>query len=207
MAWCAEIATRGVVVIGSDAGPEPDASDALIGREFARADCEHVAALLKSPADLPPVLASFLRLGAARNAWVVHGSMPHQGAADGRRLADAGLDVAGLVARNQLAIMELDLSLTPNEWVRPWARLLDERLATGFDALWFTRFSVGSSDDEISEILPFEEAWMDRFKGRPVVTLCPYIFGADDDGDAARRHVASAHDRVVDWRGHAASAA
>lgn len=167
---------------------------------FVRLECEHIAALLKSTEEVPPVVASFLGLGAARNGWLVHGSLPGEADLDRERLANAGLDVRGLTTRGQLEIMELDLSLAPDEWARPWSLLLEERLEAGFDALWFTRFPVGPDDGEIAAVLPFEEAWMRSFRGRPVVTLCPYIFGGlSGDARASRlQEVASVHDRIVD---------
>lgn len=96
--------------------------------------------------------------------------------------------------------MELDLTLPPEEWVRPWSALLDDRLGAGFDALWFTRFPVGLHAAEIAAVLPYEEAWMRCFGGRRVVTLCPYIY-TDMSPDVRAAHladIASVHDRVVD---------
>jgi hypothetical protein len=170
---------------------------------FQRAECEHVAALLKSAEELPPVLASFLSLGAARNGWLVHGSLPAQASADEIGLARAGLDVPGLTARGQLEIMELDLTVTPEEWVQPWSEMLEDRMDAGFDGLWFTRFPVYGNDAEIAGVLPFEEAWMGCFKGRRVVTLCPYILtGLSPDTRAAHRQdIGLVHDRVVDFEG------
>ncbi len=166
---------------------------------FSRLECEHVAALLKSPEQLPPVLASFLELGAARNGFLVHGSLPGEAGVDRVRLEKAGLDVSGLTEHGQLEIMDLDLTLAPEEWVRPWSRLLDERMEAGFDALWFTRFPVGANEGEIAAVLPFEEAWMRCFSGRRVVTLCPYIYtGMSSDARTARlSEIAAVHDRVV----------
>lgn len=152
------------------------------------------------------MLAGFLSLGAARNGWLVHGSLPGQAGADARRLVEAGLDVSGLMANGQLEIMALDLTVTPQEWVVPWSAMLDERLAAGFDALWFTRFPVQGDDDDIVAILPFEEAWMECFRGRRVVTLCPYIVtGLSPEARAARRDdIGRAHDRIIDLGGMAA---
>jgi hypothetical protein len=163
-------------------------------------ECEHMAALIKSAADLPPLLVSFFRLGAARNGWLVHGSLAGEVEADRSRLAEAGLDIEALEAAGQLAILELDLTVSPEEWVDPWSTRLDEKLASGFDALWFTRFPIDPTEDAVSEVLPFEAAWMDRFHGRRVVTLCPYITGgltgARRASHAAR--VAAVHDRILD---------
>jgi hypothetical protein len=173
---------------------------ARVESTFRRAECEHVAALLKSLEELPGLQASFLSLGAARNGWLVHGSLPGHASSDAQRLAQAGLDVRGLMARGQLEIMELDLTATPDEWVRPWSAMLDERLEAGFDALWFTRFPVFENNAEIAGIVPFEEAWMRCFKGRSVVTLCPYVLSSlsADLRELRYGDIARAHDRVVD---------
>ncbi|MDP8905524.1 MAG: MEDS domain-containing protein [Chloroflexota bacterium] len=180
---------------------------AVLTRTLTRLECEHIAALLKSVAEVPPVVASFLEVGAARNGWLVHGSLPGQADADRALLAAAGLDVVGLTARGQLEIMELDLTVAPADWVQPWSVLLDERLEAGFDALWFARFPIGPDESEIAAVLPFEDAWMRCFQGRRVVTLCPYIVGGIDAQRATSQlpHVASFHDRVVDLAGGAPS--
>ncbi len=165
-----------------------------------RGACEHMAALIKSADDLPPLLTSFYRIGAARNGWLVHGSLPGEAEADRDRLKGAGLDVDGLESTGQLSILELDLSVTPEEWVQPWSELLDDRLASGYDALWFARFPIGPTASEVADVLPFEGAWMRCFRGRRVVTLCPYIVGAmtSPEREAHAAKVLSAHDRVLD---------
>jgi hypothetical protein len=165
-----------------------------------RGECEHVAALLDSIDDVPPLVASFFKLGAARNGWLVHGSWPGAAADDRAKLTAAGLDVDDLENRGQLAVLELDLSVTPEEWVKPWSAQLDERLRTGFDALWFARFPIGPEESEVSDVLPFEAAWMSSFGGRPVVTLCPYIVAGLDEQQLAERRsrVSAVHDRVID---------
>ena len=171
-----------------------------IERALGRGECEHMAALLKSPAELPPLLVSFYRLGASRNGWLVHGSLPGEAEADRRRLAAAGLDVAALEGRGQLAVLELDLTLTPDDWVEPWSTMLEERLSSGFDALWFARFPIGPADAEVAAVLPFEEAWMRCFEGRRVITLCPYIVGglSDEERVAHSARVGAVHDRLVE---------
>lgn len=180
----------------------PSLVKAYTEQSSGRTECEHIAALLKSPEEVPLVVAYFLRLGATRNGWLVHGSLPGQRDADAARLEEAGLDVSGLTRRRQLDILELDLTLSPEEWVRPWSTLLDERLNGGFDALWFTRFPVGPDEAEIADLLPFEDAWMRCFTGRRVVTLCPYVL-ADMSAlslSAQAQDVASVHDRIIDLR-------
>jgi hypothetical protein len=77
--------------------------------------------------------------------------------------------------------------------------VLEQALAHGFDAAWFSRFPIGPSESHIAPALEFDRAWDDAFHGRPAVSLCVYI--VDDVGDAAReRRVASMapfHDGVV----------
>ncbi len=168
-----------------------------------RGDCEHTAVLLRSVEALPPVLASFYSLGASRNGWLVHGSLPGQADADRRRITEAGLDVAGLEAAGRLAVSELDLSVSPDEWVKPWSSRLEERLTLGFDAMWFARWPIGPTEDEVAGVLPFEAAWTRCFRGRRVITLCPYIVGGlDDDRRARHRHdVSGVHDQTFDASG------
>jgi hypothetical protein len=158
-----------------------------------------MAALLPSTEDLPPVLASFYALGAARNGWLAHGSRPGEAGQDRDALAAAGLDVDCLEAEGRLSIEELDLTLAPETWVDGWSETLDERLAAGFDAVWFGRFAIGPTDREVQEVIPFEEAWMRRFRDRPMVTLCLYIIG----GERTHWHsddVGSVHDHLLNLR-------
>ncbi len=169
-------------------------------RPWLEYDGQHMAALLKSPEDLPQLLVPFFQLGEGRNGWLVHGSLPGEAAADRERLQLAGLDVAELEACGRLSVMELDLSASPEAWVQPWSARLEERLASGYEALWWSRFPIGPTEGEVSDILPFEEAWMRCFTGRPVFTLCPYIverLGQRQRIERAAR-VGTVHDRVVD---------
>lgn len=165
-----------------------------------RGDCEHTAVLLRSVEALPRVLASFYSLGMSRNGWLAHGSLPGQADADRRRMTDAGLDIVGLEAIGRLAVVELDLSLSPEDWVQPWSALLETKLTSGFDAMWFARFPIGPTDDEVADVLPFEAAWRSSFQGRPVITLCPYIVGGLEEDRRARRRrdIASVHDRIFE---------
>ncbi|MBA3779309.1 MAG: MEDS domain-containing protein [Chloroflexi bacterium] len=168
-----------------------------------RGDCEHTAVLLRSAEALPPVLASFYTLGASRNGWLAHGSLPGEADADRMRLNEAGMDIADLEAAGRLAIVELDLSVSPDDWVKPWSSLLETKLQSGFDAMWFARFPVGPANDEVAEVLPFEAAWMKCFRGRRVVTLCPYIVGGLEEDRRAghRRDVSRAHDHIFEPTG------
>ena len=177
-------------------------TDAQLRQRLDGPDCPHVAALLQSRDDLPRVLSSFFALGAARNGWLVQGSLPGEVDEYRRRLAEAGLDVDRLEAAGQLAIVELDLTLEPDEWVGEWSDTLDARLRAGFAAVWFARFPVGATDSEVHDVLPFEEAWMERFRDRPMVTLCPYIVPAlkKRKGSAQPHGFEAVHDDVLDLR-------
>ncbi len=165
-----------------------------------RGDCEHTAILLQSVEALPPVLVSFYRMGASRNGWLVHGSLPGEGDRDRERMTTAGLDVGELESSGRMAVIELDLTVSPDEWVRPWSVLLEEKLGSGFDAMWFARFPIGPISADVDGVLPFEAAWMSCFRGRRVVTLCPYIVGEMVEDQRTRNHdvVAQVHDQVHD---------
>lgn len=163
-----------------------------------RGDCEHTAILLPTVETLPPVLVSFYSLGASRNGWLVHGSLPGEADQDRERMTQAGLDVAGLESSGRMAVIELNLTVSPEEWVRPWSVLLEEKLSSGFDAMWFSRFPIGPTSADVNGVLPFEAAWMSCFSGRRVVTLCPYIFGgmAEDLRIRNRELIAEVHQQV-----------
>ena len=165
-------------------------------------ECPHVEALIQSRDDLPRVLCSFFALGAARNGWLAQGTLPGEVEDYRRRLAEAGLEVDRLEATGQLAIVELDLTLEPEAWVDEWSHTLDARLRAGFVAVWFARFPVGATDSEVHDVLPFEEAWMERFRDRPMVTLCPYIVPAlkKRESPGQTRSFAAVHDEVLDLR-------
>ncbi|HVL52987.1 MAG TPA: MEDS domain-containing protein [Vitreimonas sp.] len=177
-------------------------TDAHLRERLDGHDCPHLAALLQSRDDLPRVLCSFFALGAARNGWLVQGTLPGEAEGDRRRLAEAGLDVDRLERTAQLSIVELDLTLDPEAWVDEWSVTLDARLDAGFAAVWFARFPVGAKESEVQAVLPFEEAWMERFRDRPMVTLCPYIVPAlkQRQNPAQAYSFAAVHDDVLDLR-------
>lgn len=168
-----------------------------LARTLASRHCPHVAALIQCVEDLPAVLMFFYSLGAARNGWLVQGSLPGMAQEDRQKLAAAGLDVDALEAAGRLSIVELDLTLAPEAWAESWSELLEERLSSGFEAIWFARFPIAPNDADIAAVLPFEEAWMSRFRGRPMVTLCPYIVGAEGRLVSREDRVAAAHDSVM----------
>ena len=160
--------------------------------------CPHLAVFLRSEDELLGVLASFYALAVARGGWLAHRSLP--GAADSERelLTQAGCDVARLEADRQMVVVEMDFSTPPDESARPWEPLLEDALERGHTGLWYARFPVGAGP-EYERMLGFERAWHDTFRGRPVITLCPYIVG-DLDGRAALAtlsDVAASHTGVL----------
>ena len=177
-------------------GPVLDvALEPLVERGF----CPHLAALLKTPDQLPSVLASFYALGARRGGWMVHRSVAGEADADRRALSGAGLDPAALEAAGQLVIAEFDPAEPPERSTEPWERGLEEALARGHTGLWYSRFAVGPDDEQYAGVLPFERAWEAAFHGRPVITLCPYIVGGLAAGPALERFItlADIHDGVL----------
>lgn len=139
--------------------------------------CPHLAVLLKREDDLYPVLASFYALGAKREGWLAHRSVEGEGERDRERLARAGLDVGALETNERLAVVEFDPAEDPAASPEPWRRALDAALARGLTGLWYSRFAVGPDDEQFAGVAAFERAWDDAFRGRPVVTLCPYVVG------------------------------
>jgi DcmR-like sensory protein len=155
--------------------------------------------LLRSEDELPSVLASFYALGARRGGWLVHRTL--EGEADGDRagLARAGLAVETLEAAGHLLIEEFDPTETPERSTERWERALDDALGRGYSALWYSRFAVGRDPQQYARVLLFEEAWDACFRGRSVVTLCPYIVGELSAGEALQRlsRVAELHRGVL----------
>ena len=161
--------------------------------------CPHLAILVPDPREVIPALASFYGLGARRNGWLFHRSLPGNADDDRAALAAAGLDVAALEAAERLVVAEPPPETDPERWARRWLPVLEKALERGFDAAWFSRFPIGPSEAHLAQALAFDRAWDDAFHGRPAVSLCVYI--VDDVGEAAREHrvasLAPFHDGVV----------
>ena len=109
--------------------------DATLRHTVDGAGCPHMAVLLDTEAELPAVLASFYRLGARRNGWLVHRYLPGQEERDRAALIENGLDVGALEAEGRLQIVEFDVDEDPATWADPWSAKLDRALEAGFDAL------------------------------------------------------------------------
>jgi hypothetical protein len=161
--------------------------------------CPHLAMLLASYDQVAPALASFYALGAKRNGWMFHRSLPGRAAEDRGALGVAGLDVDGLEAGGRLTVDELPLELAPRAWARPWLRVLDERLAGGFDAAWWSPFPIGPDPIPFEHALAYDRAWEASFHGRPAVTLCLYVVGSVEEtiGDGRFASLAAVHDALL----------
>lgn len=146
-------------------------------------ECPHLAMLLRRQEELPPALASFYALGDKRSGWLVHRALPGAIEPEREAFTAAGLDVAELERDGRMVIAELDLSEPPEEYGRAWEPALDDALAGGFAALWYSRFAVGAEIADFETVLEYDRAWDACFRGRPVVTLCPFIVG-DLDANA-----------------------
>lgn len=161
--------------------------------------CPHLAMLLASYAQVAPALASFYGLGAKRNGWLLHRSLPGRGAEDRRALEEAGLDVDELERADRLSIDELPLDVPPEAWAEPWLHVLDARLAEGFDAAWWSPFPIGPEPGPFEHAISYDRVWEDCFHDRPAVTLCLYVVGGVDEAIADGRFAAlsAVHDGLL----------
>ena len=161
--------------------------------------CPHLAMLLASYEQVAPALASFYALGAKRNGWMFHRSLPGRAAEDRGALSAAGLDVGELEAGGRMSVDELPLDLLPRAWARPWLRVLDERLSEGFDAAWWSPFPIGPEPVPFEHALAYDRVWEASFHGRPAVTLCLYVVGSVEEsiGDGRFASLAAVHDALL----------
>jgi DcmR-like sensory protein len=150
------------------------------------AGCPHMAVLLENQSELHAVLASFYRLGARRNGWLVHRCLEGEEERDRAALTEHGLDVRTLEAEDRLQIVQIDFDDDPVHWPEPWSEKLDRRLEAGFDALWYSRFAIGP-EHPFEKAMTFDRSWDRVFADRPVVTLCPYIVGTLSAGERDER--------------------
>jgi hypothetical protein len=158
--------------------------------------CPHLAVFLRTADELPRVVADFYALGAHRGGWLAHRTLP--GNADRERavLTGAGLDVAGLEAQDRMVFVDLDPDTPAEGSADPWREALDAALARGLSGLWYARFPVGGAGVPFEYILAIEREWHRMSRGRPVVTICPFLVGDVDDPEALGR-LAEAHTAVL----------
>jgi len=165
-----------------------------------RGSCPHMAVVLRSAHELPAVLVSFYALGARRGGWVVHHALPGECSQDRARLTAGGLDVAGLEDAGSLALFEFDPAESPADAAARFEPLLADALGCGHSALWYSRFPIGPGAVDFASATAYDRAWDARFRGRSVVTLCPYVL-AGDGAEARIAHLAGWHDAVLDADG------
>jgi MEDS: MEthanogen/methylotroph, DcmR Sensory domain len=177
----------------------PAVIEGLVDVQVGAGSCPHVAVLLKSYDELPEVLASFYALGAKRNGWLAHRSLPGETDLDRERLSQAGLRVAELEEEGRMEMMEIDPAGPADRSTERLERALDRALERGFAAAWYARFAVGPDEDAHAAFRPFEDAWDRAFNGRKVVTLCPFVIGELDARTALERMdwLSELHDSVL----------
>ena len=155
-------------------------NDALVdalGPAFTRHACPHLAVLLRTVEELPAMLASFYALGVRREAWIVHHCLPGAARTDRDAMTAEGLPVADLEERERMILHELDPAEQPPQTAARFERALEAALARGLSALWYSRFPVGPGAQLFEAATAHDANWDRHFKGRPVVTLCPYVVG------------------------------
>jgi MEDS: MEthanogen/methylotroph, DcmR Sensory domain len=171
--------------------------DNALGSAFESGACRHVAVVLRSVAEFAPVVASFYSLGAKRGAWLAHRAVEVED--DRKALANAGLDVAALESEDRFVIEPLDLDEPPDALPSRLAAGLDAALDRGLTALWSSHSPVGPGPESFELASAIERAWDERFEGRPVVTLCPYLVEGLDAADTVDRltEVSELHEEGV----------
>ena len=176
-----------------------DLSEPLQGKVDDTSACPHMAILLESFSDVIPALASFYALGARRNGWLFHRSLPGQAAEDRAGLAAAGLDVERLEAEDRLEISELPIVDPPETWAEPYVPMVERQLQRGFDAVWWSRFPVGPDDELFRRALEYDLHWDRCFSKSNAVSLCVYVVGGRPPAERAKRvsDVRHVHDETL----------
>jgi hypothetical protein len=158
--------------------------------------CPHLAVFLSSSDELPRVVADFYALGARRGGWLAHRTLPGNADRERALLTGAGLDVAGLEAQDRMVFVDLDPDAPAEGSADPWREALDAALARGLTGLWYARFPVSEAGVPFEYILAIEREWHRMSRGRPVVTICPFLVG-DVEGDEALAGIAATHTAVL----------
>jgi hypothetical protein len=158
--------------------------------------CPHLAVFLRTADELPRVVADFYALGARRGGWLAHRTLPGNGDRERALLTGAGLDVAGLEAQDRMVFVDLDPDAPPEGSADPWREALDDALARGLTGLWYARFPVGEAGVPFEYILAIEREWHRMSRGRPVVTICPFLVG-DVEAEASLAGIAATHTAVL----------
>jgi hypothetical protein len=109
---------------------------------------------------------------------------------DRRALTDTGLDVAGLESEARLVIEPINFEEPPDALPKRLEAGLDAALDQGLTGLWSSHSPVGPGADAFELAIAIERAWEERFDGRPVITLCPYVVEGLEAADAVDRFTA-----------------
>jgi hypothetical protein len=158
--------------------------------------CPHLAVFLRTADELPRVVADFYALGARRGGWLAHRTLPGNADRERALLTGAGLDVVGLEAQDRMVFVDLDPDVPAEGSADPWRKALDAALARGLTGLWYARFPVGEAGVPFDYILAIEREWHRMSRGRPVITICPFLVG-DVDGPEMLDRLAEAHTAVL----------
>ena len=182
-------------------GPAPVSFAEAVEPRVDGGSCPHMAVVLRSGRELPAVLVSFYALGARRGGWVVHHALP--GAVRPRpRAPDRPAAWTSATSRRagSLVLFEFDPAEAPDAAAERFEPLLADALARGHSALWYSRFPIGPGAVDFANATAYDRAWDARFRGRPVVTLCPYVLAGDEAGERIA-HLDGWHDAVLDADG------
>jgi hypothetical protein len=87
-----------------------------------------------------------------------------------------------------MVIVAMDYEAPAEGSAEPWREALEAALERGFSSLWYGRAAVPA--DVVDGMLEVEREWHRMSRGRPVVTICPFIAGDED-------RVAEMHTAVV----------
>jgi hypothetical protein len=158
--------------------------------------CPHLAVFVRTADELPRVVADFYALGARRGGWLAHRTFPGNADRERALLTEAGLDVAGLEAEDRMVFVDLDPETPAEGSADPWREALDAALARGLTGLWYARFPVGEAGVPFDYIIAIEREWHRMSRGRPVVTICPFLVG-DVDGRESLSRLAETHTAVL----------
>jgi hypothetical protein len=159
----------------------------------------HLAALVRTEHELPPILASFYGVGADTGGLIMHRSHPAQADDERAALTAAGLDVAGLEAAGRLLMWDLEPGSPLEDQIAAHASMLQDALDRGFTAVWYSRFPAAGRFAAWKTVVHYDRVLEDAFRGRKVVSLCPYVVGHLDPCQMLDRFstLAEFHDGVV----------